>query len=87
MKKKVCNLEGILELLVAQKIVEQEKASMVSSLVSAQDRKSLHPLEIIARRQWVNQAEPDQLLTLDMLTDWLTFRTRVILTMGGLKLI
>lgn len=45
---------------------------MVSSLVSAQDRKSLHPLEIIARRQWVNQAEPDQLLTLDMLTDWLS---------------
>jgi len=69
--KKVCNLEGILELLVAQNIVEQEKASMVLSLVSAQDRKSLHPIEIIARRQWVNQSNPEQLLTLDMLTNWL----------------
>ena len=71
MTKKVCNLEGILELLVAQNIVEQEKASMVLSLVSAQDRKSLHPIEIIARRQWVNQSNPEQLLTLDMLTNWL----------------
>ena len=71
MIKKVCNLEGILELLVAQKFVEQEKASLVSSLLSAQDRKTLHPLEIIARRQWVNQVEPDKLLTLDMLTNWL----------------
>jgi len=69
--KKGCNLEGILELLVAQKYVEQEKASLVSSLVSAQDRKAFHPLEIIAKRQWINQLEPDQLLTLDMLTNWL----------------
>jgi general secretion pathway protein E len=52
-------------------MVEQEKASMISSLVSAQDRKSLHPLEIIASRQWVNKSRPDQTLTLNLLTDWL----------------
>ncbi|TNF90556.1 MAG: type II/IV secretion system protein [Gammaproteobacteria bacterium] len=44
---------------------------MVTSLVSAQDRKSLHPLEIIAKRQWTNKSDPQQILTLDWLTDWL----------------
>ncbi|MCP4876320.1 MAG: type II/IV secretion system protein [Gammaproteobacteria bacterium] len=44
---------------------------MVSSLVSSQDRKNLHPLEIIANRQWSNKSSPDQVLSLDMLTDWL----------------
>ena len=44
---------------------------MVTSLVSAQDRKNLHPLEIIASRDWSNKSQPEQMLTLDMLTDWL----------------
>ena len=70
-KPPVCSLEGILETLVSQEIVEQENASMVTSLVSAQDRKSLHPLEIIAKRQWTNKSDPQQILTLDWLTDWL----------------
>ncbi|MGD8350123.1 MAG: GspE/PulE family protein [Gammaproteobacteria bacterium] len=52
-------------------MVEQEKASMINSLVSAQDRKSLHPLEIIASRQWANKSRPEQILTLNVLTDWL----------------
>ena len=70
-KKKSCDLESILELLVAENIVKQEKASMVSSLVSEQDRKSLHPLEIISKRQWINESRPDQVLSLEFLTDWL----------------
>ena len=44
---------------------------MITSLVSGQDRKSLHPLEIIANRQWNNKSDPQQLLTLDVLTEWL----------------
>ncbi len=44
---------------------------MITSLVSAQDRKNLHPLEIIASRQWTHKSHPEQILTLDMLTDWL----------------
>ncbi len=71
MTKPACTLEWILEQLVAQDIVEQEKASMITSLVSAQDRKNLHPLEIIASRDWNNKSQPEQLLSLDMLTDWL----------------
>ena len=71
MTKPVCSLEGILEQLVAQDIVEQDKASMISSLVSDQDRKNLHPIEIIANRQWSNKSQPDKLITLDFLTDWL----------------
>ena len=71
MIKQACTLDVILERLVSQDIVEQEKASMISTLVSAQDRKNLHPLEIIAHRQWPNKSKPQQLLTLDFLTDWL----------------
>jgi len=44
---------------------------MVTSLVSSQDKKNLHPLEIIASRDWSNKSRPEQVLTLDMLTDWL----------------
>ncbi len=44
---------------------------MISSLVSAQDRKTMHPLEIVANRQWNHKSNPDQLITLDFLTDWL----------------
>jgi general secretion pathway protein E len=69
--KPACTLEWILEQLVSQDIVEQEKASMINTLVSAQDRKNLHPLEIIASRDWSNKSRPEQLLSLDMLTDWL----------------
>ena len=69
--KKTISLESVLDLLVAQEIVEQEQARMISSLVSAQDRKNLHPIEIIANRQWANKAKPDQVITLDFLTDWL----------------
>ena len=68
---KTSSLESILDLLVTQDIVEEEKASMISSLVSAQDRKNLHPIEIIANRQWANKSKPDQVITLDFLTDWL----------------
>jgi len=68
---KTINLENILDLLVAQDIVEQEKASMISSLVSAQDRKNLHPIEIIANREWTNKSQADQVISLDFLTDWL----------------
>ena len=71
MTKPVCTLEWILEQLVSQEIVEQDKASMVTSLVSAQDRKNLHPIEIIAGRQWNHKSHPERVLTLEMLTDWL----------------
>ncbi len=68
---KTNTLEGILQLLVAQDIVEQDKANMISSLVSVQDRNKLEPVEMIAHRQWANKSKPEQILTLDVLTDWL----------------
>ena len=71
MTKSACTLDWILEQLVSQDIVEQDKASMVTSLVSDQDRKNLHPLEIIASRDWNNKSRPEQMLSLDVLTDWL----------------
>ncbi len=69
--RKICTLEGLLELMVEQGMVEPDKARMVSSLSSAKDRKTLHPLESIASRNWNNQSNPSQKLTLDFLTDWL----------------
>ncbi len=65
------SLEGFLNQLVEQQMVDAEKAGMVSSLVSAKRRKNLHPLEIIADCQWENKQRPGQILTLDVLTDWL----------------
>jgi general secretion pathway protein E len=69
-KIRECSLDNILKLLVDQKIVDQEKAIMVSSLVVANDRKALHPLESIASRQWLHWSQPDQILTLEFLTEW-----------------
>jgi len=66
------SLEEILERLVAQDIVEQDKASMVLSLVSEKDRASMQPIELIAHRQWTNKSQPEQVLTLEVLTDWLS---------------
>ena len=66
-----CNLDSVLERLVAQGIVDPEKARMVSNLVSQQERRDKHALEIIASRNWYHQSSPEQPLTLDYLTDWL----------------
>jgi len=68
---KTCSLEDVLSRLVEQGMVDAEKAKMVSNLVSAKDRKHLHALEIIASRKWTHHSKPDQLLSLDFLTDWL----------------
>ncbi len=68
---KSCSLESILEQLVEQDMIEPEKARMVSSLASASDRNSLHALESIAHREWVNKSNPSQHLTMDALTNWL----------------
>jgi general secretion pathway protein E len=65
------NLEGLLNRLVDQGVVEQEKAVMISSLVSADDRKKYHALELISRRQWHHKQDPKQVLSLNYLTDWL----------------
>ena len=77
MTKPACTLDWILEQLVSQDIVEQDKAQMISSLVSASDRKTLHPLEIVASRQWNNKSLPEQVLTLDVMTDWLAEQSRL----------
>jgi general secretion pathway protein E len=65
------SLEGLLKRLVGEGMVNADKAGMVSNLVSAKRRKQLHPLEIIAECQWENSKRSGQLLTLDVLTDWL----------------
>jgi general secretion pathway protein E len=65
------SLEGILGRLVESQMVEADKAKMVSNLVSANNRKNLHPLEIISSHEWENKKHPEHILTLDFLTDWL----------------
>ncbi len=75
---KSCSLENVLSRLVELGMVDAEQASMVNSLVSAKDRKNLHALEIIAHRKWIDQAHPEQVLTLDYLTDWLSGESGMI---------
>ncbi len=65
------SLEGILNRLVELEMVEADKARMVSRLISAKNKKDLHPLEIISNHQWVNKSNPNQVLSIDFLTDWL----------------
>jgi len=65
------SLESMLDRLVERQMVDAEKAKMVSSLISAKKRKDLHPLEIISNHNWENRSRPGQILTLDVLTDWL----------------
>ena len=76
-KTNECSLDYILELLVGQKIVAPERASMVSSLVSENDRIYLHPLESIASQHWIHLSQPDQILTLEFLTEWLSQQASV----------
>ncbi len=64
------SLEGVLERLVKQGMVDKEQAGMVSSLISEKKRKNLHPLEIIAEHNWEDRSHPGRLLNLDVLTDW-----------------
>ena len=68
---KSCSLEAVLDRLVELGKVDAEQARMVNSLVSAKDRNSLHSLEIIANRKWMDQSSPDRVLNMDYLTDWL----------------
>ena len=75
--KDLNSLEGLLGCLVEQGMVDAGKAGMVSNLVSAKRRKHLHPLEIIAECQWENKKLPGQILTLDVLTDWLAQESRL----------
>lgn len=66
-----CDLDSLLQALTDQGLAERDKARMISSLVSAQDRRKLHPLEIIAMRNWPRPDSNGKLLDLDFLTDWL----------------
>jgi general secretion pathway protein E len=69
------SLESILNRLVEQQMVDAEQANMVSSFISEKRRKKLLPLEIIADHNWENKKHPGQILTLDVLTDWLAQET------------
>ena len=70
--KVLSSLEQILQQLAEQNVIETDQARMISSLVSDKDRQSLHPLEVIAHRQWQHKSNPDITLTIDFLTDWLS---------------
>jgi len=66
-----CDLEHLLQALTEQGLADADKARMISSLVSKQDRRKLHPLELIAMRNWPHPDIPGKVLDLDFLTDWL----------------
>lgn len=65
------DLDSVLEALIRAGIADSDKARMVSNLVSAKDRNSLHPFAVITNRQWENVSKPGEIITSSFLTNWL----------------
>jgi general secretion pathway protein E len=63
-------LEDVLDDLLADEVVEAEQANILRSVVSVEDRRKRHPLQIIADRNWLDARHPGQKLTLDQLSEW-----------------
>ncbi len=64
----------LLDELVAEGLVEAEKAQMLKSLVRPKELAEKNPLQIVAERGWPNAKTPQKKLTIDFLTDWLAKR-------------
>ncbi len=65
------DLDSVLTALVNAGIAEGDKAKMVANLVSAKERNTAHPFDIITNRHWENLSRPGELITSKFLTDWL----------------
>src|SRR6185436_6519562 len=66
--RRALQLEEILTLLVADGLVTSADAD---SLSRAKVRRTEHPLEIIAEKNWHTASEPRVVMTLDWLVEWL----------------
>ena len=67
-------LEEILRQMVRENLVPKPDADKLLQ-DRRLDRSNLHPLTIIADRQWKNPQPPGRLMTLDFLSEWLAQRT------------
>jgi general secretion pathway protein E len=69
-QERAVTLEDILDDLLADGMVEAEQAGILRSVVSTEDRRQRHPLQIIADRNWLDAMHPGHKLTLDQLSEW-----------------
>lgn len=70
-KRQGLQLPTFLDALVAEGLLESEKAQMLKSVVQARDLAEKSPLLILAERSWSIANQPDKRLSLDYLTAWL----------------
>lgn len=69
-------VHDILQWLEDDEMVDVENAHMLRMLAVSAEYKKKHPLEIIADRNWVNN-KTQQLLTLEVLTQWFAERVEL----------
>ncbi len=69
-KERRLGLAQIIDDLMADGMVENERGKMLKAVVSGEDRKK-HPLIVIAHHKWPNAKSPQHVLDLPTLTEWL----------------
>ncbi len=76
-QERAVTLEDVLDDLLADGVVEAEQAGILKSVVSAEDRRKRHPLQIIADRNWLDARHPGHKLTLDQLSEWFAAKSEL----------
>jgi general secretion pathway protein E len=68
-------LDEVLDDLVGDGMLENEKAAMLKRVVLPQERREKHPLSVVAERGWPNLHDPKTTLSLEFLSQWLAERS------------
>ncbi len=71
------DLYKVLDQLVLDGIVSKENAQVLRALDKNDQYRSQHPFLVITERGWKNGRHPEQLITLDELTQWLSELTGI----------
>ncbi len=71
------DLYKVLDQLVLDGIVSKENAQVLRALDKNDQYRSQHPFLVITERDWKNGQHPEQLITLDELTQWLSGLTGI----------
>lgn len=67
-------LADILDSLVADGLVDAERARTLKSVARPENQRDRHPLSVIAERNWPSADDGRQVLSLEFLTQWLAKR-------------
>ena len=70
-------LADILQALLADGLIARENCELLTSLSDTPERKKQNALEVIARSNWTNQRNPDEVIDLEFLAHWLAAKTGI----------